>query len=91
MASEDGVRMAKELASKEGIITGISGGSTFQVALDIAKSHAKDGDNILCMLPDTAERYMSSPLFGTIEEDMNEEEISISKSTPGFHIGTTPS
>ena len=90
VASEDGVRMAQELASKEGIITGISGGSTFQVALDIANNHAKDGDNILCMLPDTAERYMSSPLFGSIEEDMNEEEMSISESTPGYHIGTTP-
>ena len=38
------------------------------------------------MLPDTAERYMSSPLFETIEEDMNSEENIIAKSTPGFHM-----
>ena len=85
VGSEDGVDMARQLAAKEGIITGISGGSTFKVALDLAKN-AEPGSNILCMLPDTAERYMSSPLFETIEEDMNSEENIIAKSTPGFHM-----
>ena len=38
------------------------------------------------MLPDTAERYMSSPLFESIESEMDTEEVNISKSTPGFQI-----
>lgn len=83
VSGADGMVQAKALASKEGIITGISGGSTFQVALDVAAS-APAGSNILCMLPDTAERYMSSPLFGSIAEEMDEAEEDISKMTPGF-------
>lgn len=79
----DGMKCAKDLASKEGILTGISGGSTFKVALDIART-APAGTNILCMLPDTSERYLTSPLFASIAEDMNDEEDVISKSTPGF-------
>jgi cysteine synthase A len=47
---------------------------------------ADPGSVILCMLPDTGERYLSSPLFETIEEDMTEEEIELSRSTPGFHM-----
>ena len=62
-----------ELAKKEGIITGVSGGSTFAIAVEVAKKATK-GSNILCMLPDTAERYMSSVLFDSIEPEMNEEE-----------------
>ena len=52
------------------------------VSLDIAEKAAPG--NILCMLPDTAERYMSSPLFEDIDAEMNEEEVSISESTPGY-------
>lgn len=85
VSGADGIYWAKELASKEGIITGISGGSTFKVALDIAEK-APAGSNVLCMLPDTAERYTSTPLFGDIEENMDEEELKISLSTPGYHM-----
>lgn len=74
----------------QGIITGISGGSTFKIAMDIAQSHGHPGQNILCMLPDTAERYMSSPLFERVEEDMDEEELQISESTPNYHIDAVP-
>jgi cysteine synthase A len=83
VAGADGIKMAKELASREGIITGISGGSTFQIALEVAAT-APAGSNILCMLPDTAERYMTSPLFASIAEDMDAAEDEISRSTPGF-------
>ena len=38
------------------------------------------------MLPDTGERYLSTPLFASIEADMNEEELEITKSTPGFQL-----
>ena len=64
----------------EGILTGVSGGSSFAVAIDIAKT-AKPGSTILCMLPDTGERYLSSPLFEKIEEEMTSEEIALSEST----------
>jgi cysteine synthase A len=49
---------------------------------------AAPGSTLLCMLPDTGERYLSSPLFESIVEDMTEEEIALSKSTPGFQMPT---
>jgi cysteine synthase A len=55
------------LAQKEGIFVGISDGATFQAALKVAKT-APIGSNILVMLPDTAERYLSTPLFADISE-----------------------
>jgi cysteine synthase A len=38
------------------------------------------------MLPDTGERYLSTPLFDGIEEEMSEEEIALSQSTPGYQL-----
>jgi cysteine synthase len=64
---------ARELASKEGIFTGVSGGGTFAAALEVAKHHAKKGDVILAMLPDTGERYLSTFLFEGINEGTDEE------------------
>jgi len=58
----EGIAASKNLAKKEGIFTGITGGATFAVALKIAET-AKPGTVILAMLPDTGERYLSSPLF----------------------------
>ncbi len=83
-----GMEWSKKLAQKEGIFTGVSGGSTFAIAMQIAEK-AEPGSVILCMLPDTGERYLSSPLFETIEEVMTEEEIALSLSTPGFHMPAT--
>ncbi|WP_171133658.1 MULTISPECIES: PLP-dependent cysteine synthase family protein [unclassified Ruegeria] len=80
-----GVEWARKLASQEGILTGISGGSTFAIAVGIAEK-AAPGSTILCMLPDTGERYLSTPLFEGIAEEMTEEEIEISKSTPGCQM-----
>jgi cysteine synthase A len=82
----DGIKLAQELAQKEGIFTGISGGSTFAISLAVAKT-APDGVVILCMLPDTGERYLSTPMFETIAEDMDDEELAISHSTPSAQIG----
>ena len=76
VSGDQGIYWANELAKKEGIITGVSGGSTFAIAAEIAKKTNK-GSNILCMLPDTAERYMSSVLFDHIEEDMSLSLIQI--------------
>ncbi len=85
VAGPDGIAWAKKLAQQEGIFTGISGGSTFAISIELAKK-AKPGTVILCMLPDTGERYLSTPLFDGIKEDMDEEEIAISRSTPGFQM-----
>ena len=86
VAGADGIKWSKALAQKEGIFTGISGGSTFAVAMQVAEK-ATDGSVILAMLPDTGERYLSTPLFEGIPEDMTEEEIALSRSTPGFQMG----
>jgi cysteine synthase A len=81
----EGIKWAKALAQKEGIFTGISGGSTFAVARQVAE-RAPAGSVVLCMLPDTGERYMTTPLFDGIDADMNEEEMALSRSTPGFQL-----
>ena len=81
VAGADGIAWSKRLAAEEGIFTGISGGSTFAVSMDLAKGAPK-GSVMLVMLPDTGERYLSTPLFEGIAEEMTEEERSISMSTP---------
>jgi len=81
----DAIATAKALAAKEGLLTGISGGATFYAALETAKK-APEGSVILAMLPDTGERYLSTPLFADIEADMNEAELEIAKSTPSFQL-----
>jgi len=83
------IEWSNKLAAKEGILTGVSGGATFAIAMQIAEK-ATPGSVILCMLPDTAERYLSSPLFEKIEEVMTEEEIALSLSTPGFQMPALP-
>ena len=72
---------SRNLAQQEGIFVGISAGATLAAALEVAES-APDGSNILCMLPDTGERYLSTPLFENIEADMSDEEKALSASTP---------
>jgi cysteine synthase A len=86
VAGPDGMAWAQKLAQREGILTGVSGGSTFAVAMKVAE-RAEPGSVILCMLPDTGERYMSTPLFGAISEEMTEEEVALSRSTPGCQLG----
>lgn len=85
VAGAEGMRWARELAAREGIMTGVSGGSTFAVAMQIA-GKAEPGSVILCMLPDTGERYLSTPLFEPFGADMNEEELRVSQSTPGYQV-----
>ena len=85
VAGADGIEWSRRLAAQEGIFTGISGGSTFAVAMQVAE-RAEPGSVLLCMLPDTGERYLSSPLFDGIPEEMSEEEVALSRSTPGYHM-----
>ena len=71
---------SRQLAQKEGIFVGTSSGATFAAALEVAKDAPK-GTTILAMLPDTGERYLSTPLFADILPEMNEEEIAIAAAT----------
>jgi cysteine synthase len=86
VSGADGMKWARELAAKEGIFTGVSGGSTFAIAMQIAQKAAA-GSVILAMLPDTGERYLSTPLFEPFGADMNDAELEISRSTPGYQMG----
>jgi cysteine synthase A len=61
------------LAQQEGIFVGISAGATLFAALEVARSVPK-GSRILAMLPDTGERYQTTPLFKDIPEEMTDEE-----------------
>jgi cysteine synthase len=82
----DALRYSRELAQKEGIFVGISAGGTFAGALQVCRDAPK-GATVLCMLPDTGERYLSTPLFADIPADMTEEEVAISRSTPSAQMG----
>ncbi|HEY3254653.1 MAG TPA: glutaredoxin domain-containing protein, partial [Polyangiaceae bacterium] len=75
--------------TKEGIFVGTSSGATLAAALEVARD-APAGSNIVCMLPDTGERYMSTPLFEGIEVDMNAAELELSRSTPGCRFDAAP-
>jgi cysteine synthase A len=79
----DALARSRDLAAKEGIFVGITAGATFAGALKAAET-APAGANILCMLPDTGERYLSTPLFADVPVDMTDEEQAIFKSTPMF-------
>src|SRR5438876_8444511 len=79
------IEWSRKLAQREGIFTGISGGATFGVAMQVAEK-APAGSVLLAMLPDTGERYLSTPLFDGIVEDMTDEEKTIMKSTPNYQM-----
>jgi len=89
VSGADALRLARELAQQEGILTGISGGATLAAALTVA-AEAQQGETVLCMLPDTGERYLSTPLFEAIPADMTDAEKAISDSTPLCRFGAPP-
>ena len=66
------IEISRELAAKEGIFTGISSGATLASALEVA-GRAPKGSVILAMLPDTGERYLSTPLFEGVNEGSDDE------------------
>jgi cysteine synthase A len=72
VTDEESIQAARDLACKEGIFCGISAGGTFAAALKVAE-RAEQGAVILAMLPDTAERYLSTPLFEGIAEGSDAE------------------
>ncbi|KAI8838006.1 cysteine synthase A [Chytriomyces cf. hyalinus JEL632] len=67
VTDEEALKTSRQLAQMEGIFCGISCGATFAAALQVAKT-APEGSSILAMLPDTAERYLSTALFKDISE-----------------------
>jgi cysteine synthase len=81
----EAMRYSRELAQQEGIFVGITAGAAFAGALRVC-AEARKGANILCMLPDTGERYLSTPLFADVPADMTPEELAISRSTPSAQL-----
>jgi cysteine synthase len=81
VAGADALRCSAELAAKEGIFVGITAGATFAGALRLC-ADAPKGATVLCMLPDTGERYLSTPLFADVPAEMTPAEVEISRSTP---------
>uniref|UniRef100_A0A0G4GU03 Tryptophan synthase beta chain-like PALP domain-containing protein n=1 Tax=Chromera velia CCMP2878 TaxID=1169474 RepID=A0A0G4GU03_9ALVE len=73
VTDEESIEASQMLATKEGIFTGISGGGSFAAALKVAK-RAPSGSHILCMLPDTGERYLSTALYEGINEGTDDVE-----------------
>ena len=73
ISDADAIATARRLAQEEGIFAGISAGATVAAALRIAAKDAKDGDVILAMLPDTGERYFSTPLFEGVNDGSDDE------------------
>lgn len=72
VSDELAISTARELAAREGIFAGISSGATLGAALQIAEK-AEDGSVILAMLPDTGERYLSTPLFEGVNEGSDDD------------------
>jgi cysteine synthase A len=87
IANADALRCSRDLAQKEGILVGITAGATFAGALRVC-ADAPNGATVLCMLPDTGERYLSTPLFADIPAEMDEAEFAISRSTPAAQLST---
>ena len=81
VSGPESIAASQALAQKEGIFVGISSGGTFAAAVKLAHK-APPGSNLLCMLPDTGERYLSTPLFEAVPVDMTQAELDIFHSTP---------
>jgi cysteine synthase A len=83
VAAPEGVQASKQLALQEGIFVGVSSGATFAGALKVC-ADAPNGSTVLCMLPDTGERYLSTGLFADIPTDMTDDEKAIAESLAGM-------
>jgi cysteine synthase A len=89
VSGDAALQTARELARREGILAGISGGATVAGALALAAT-LPAGSRVLAMVPDTGERYLSTPLFADIGEAMDEDELAISRSSSLARFDTVP-
>ncbi len=89
VSNGEAMRWSRELARKEGIFVGITSGATFAAAIEVC-AKAPKGSTVLCMLPDTGERYMTTPLFADVLAEMSEDEVAVSRSTPGSWLQPAP-
>lgn len=85
----DALHFSRALAREEGIFAGISSGATLAAAVTVAQAMPA-GSRVLAMLTDTGERYLSTPLFGEIDSEMDATETEISRSTPGYRFDAPP-
>lgn len=63
VANEDAFALGKKIGTSEGVLVGISSGAAVWAALEVAKCPENEGRNIVVLLPDTGDRYLSTPLF----------------------------
>jgi cysteine synthase len=83
VSAPEAMHWSRQLARREGIFVGISAGGTFAAAVQVCED-APQGSTTLCMLPDTGERYLTTPLFADIPVDMTDDELAIARSSPTF-------
>jgi cysteine synthase len=86
VSGAEAMRFAREMATREGILVGISSGAAVAVATRIAQT-VPPGANVLAILADTGERYLSTPLFDHVGAEMSAEELEIAASTPSSQFG----
>ena len=89
VSGDEAMDLSRRLAREEGIFVGTSSGATLAAALKIA-ANSPAVTNIVCMLPDTGERSMSTPLFDDIDVETNADETALSESTPSHRFDVTP-
>jgi cysteine synthase A len=90
VSGAEALHLSRELAQKEGIFTGITAGATLAGGLEVARK-APEGSRVLCMMPDTGERYLTTTLFEDVPVEMTDEEIEISQSTPRYRFDVSAS
>jgi cysteine synthase A len=63
VANDDAIRTSRELAKTEGLLVGISSGAAVYAAVQLARLPENEGKNLVVILPDTGERYLSTVLY----------------------------
>ncbi|GAB2651350.1 hypothetical protein GCM10027193_00730 [Arenimonas aestuarii] len=88
VSGEAAITQAHALARREGILAGITSGATVAGAMQLLEQ--SPDAHVLVLLPDTGERYLSTPLFDAIDQDMDAAEWDISRSSPFARFDQAP-